>query len=210
MTALADRLSTPLHQFIYLYSPSSVYITRPKPVHSHFTKTITNYQKADWTSFKQHVENIISCRSHSTNVHKVNKHLIKAILNADRLFIPKGNYNSSSHIHLPMYRPICKLIHHGNHICQQSRLDPQIITLNNYINKQIHEHKTNTWKQHLDKIDHKPNSHSLWATIAKLSNKKPPAHQNRSICFRTKTAITDMTEQKYLNKQFTNVTPYSK
>ena len=40
--------------------------------------------------------------------------------------------------------------------------------------KQIHEHKANTWKQHLDKIDHKHNLHSTWGTIEQLSNKKPP------------------------------------
>ena len=59
----------------------------------HFTKIITNYQKADWTSFKEHVKNIISYRPHSTNVHEANKHLIKATLDADRLilfnFIPE-------------------------------------------------------------------------------------------------------------------------
>ena len=70
---------------------------KTKTTCSHFTKTITNYQKANWTSFKQHVKNLISCRSHSTNVHEANKHLIKAILDADRLFISKGNYNSSNH-----------------------------------------------------------------------------------------------------------------
>ena len=73
-----------------------------------------------------------------------------------------------------------------------------MITLNNHINKQIHEHKTNTWKQHLDKIDHKHNPNSLWSTIAKLSNKKQPTQQNRSICFRTKAAITDIDKQKHL------------
>ena len=105
---------------------------------------------------------------------KKNKHFIKAVLDPDRLFILKGNYT-----HLPMH--ICKLIHHHNHIYQQNRSDLPIFTLNNHINKQIHEHKTNTWKQHLDKIDHKHNLHSLWGTIAKLSNKKPPTQQNKSI-----------------------------
>ena len=46
---------------------------------------------------------------------------------------------------------------------QTNRLDPQIITLDNYINKQIHEYKTNIWKQHHDKTDYKHNPHSLWA-----------------------------------------------
>ena len=97
--------------------------------------------------------------------------LSRKILEADRLFIPKGDHNSTNHTHSLMH--ICKLIHHCNHICKQNRSDPHIITFNNHINKQIHEHKTNTWKQYLDKIDHKHNPHSLWGTIAKLSNKKP-------------------------------------
>ena len=61
---------------------------KTKTTCSHFTKTITNYQTADCTSFKQYIENLNSCRPHSTNVHEANKHLIKAILDADRLFIP--------------------------------------------------------------------------------------------------------------------------
>ena len=92
-----------------------------------------------------------------------------------------------------------KLIVHCNHIHKQNRSDPQIITLNNHINKQIHKHKTNAWKQHLDKIDHKHNPHSLWGTIAKLSNKKQLTKQNRSIHFKAKTTIIDI--DKAFNKQ---------
>ena len=66
-------------------------------------KTITNYQKADWTPFKQLVENLITCRPHSTNVHEANKHLSKATFDTDRLFIPKGNHISTNHTHLPMH-----------------------------------------------------------------------------------------------------------
>ena len=102
---------------------------------------------------------------------------------------------------------IRKFIHHCNHTRKQNRSESQMITFNNHINRQIHEHKTNTWKQHLDKIDHKYNPHSLWGTIAKLPNKKTPTQQNRSIRFRTKTAITDIHKTKAFNKQFTNVTP---
>ena len=62
----------------------------------------------------------------------------------------------------------------------------------------MHEHKTNTWKQHLDKINHKHNPHFLWGTIAKQYNKKPPTQQNGSIRFKTKTPITRYTKQKFL------------
>ena len=65
------------------------------------------YQKADWTSFKQHVENLISYRPHNTNVHEANKHLSKAILDTNRFFIPKGNHNSTNrsltHAYLQAY-----------------------------------------------------------------------------------------------------------
>ena len=50
--------------------------SHPHPQHTlidqnkSFTGTITHYQKANWTSFKQHV---ISYRHHPTNVHKANK-----------------------------------------------------------------------------------------------------------------------------------------
>ena len=103
---------------------------------------------------------------------------------------------------------ICNLIHYYNHIGKQNRSDPQIITLKNHINKKIHEHKTNTWIQHLDKIDHEHNPHSLWGTIAKLSNEKLPTQQNRSICIETKTAITDIDKANAFNQQFTNATQY--
>ena len=46
---------------------------------------------------------------------------------------------------IPMH--IRKLMHHRNHIRKQNISDAQIITLNNYINKQIHKHK-----KHLKKI----------------------------------------------------------
>ena len=63
----AGRPSTFSHPIPYLYLSPSIYITRPTCFH--FTKTITNCKKADWTSFKQHVENLICYRPHSTNVH---------------------------------------------------------------------------------------------------------------------------------------------
>ena len=72
---------------------------KTKTTHFHFTKTITKYQKTNWTSFKQHVENLISCRPHNTNVYEANKHLIRAILDADRCFISKENHNSSNYTH---------------------------------------------------------------------------------------------------------------
>ena len=104
---------------------------------------------------------------------------------------------------------ICKLIHYRNHIRKQNRSDTQNITLNIHINKQIHEHKTNTWKQHLDKINPNTIHTPCGALQQNYPTKKPPTQQNRSICFGTKTVITDKDKVKAFNKQFTNVTLYS-
>ena len=120
-TASADLHDcTSWHTIHYLTSDHLPSLTtrsihhKTKTTCSHFTKTVTNYQKAIWISFKQHVENPISCRPHSTNVSKANKHLVKVILDADRLLIPKKNHNIINHTHLSMH--IRKLIHHRNHI----------------------------------------------------------------------------------------------
>ena len=71
-----------------------------KTTRFHFTKTIKTIKRP----IGQHVEHLIFYRLHSVNVHGANKHLlIKAILYADKLFIFKGNHNSTNHNHLPMY-----------------------------------------------------------------------------------------------------------
>ena len=92
--------------YLSLLTTLSIY-HKTKTARPHFIKTKTNNQKADSTSFKQHVENLITCRHHSTNVHNANKHLIKTILGIDRFFIPKGNHNSTNHTRLPTH--ICSL-----------------------------------------------------------------------------------------------------
>ena len=68
---------------------------------SHFAKTIMHYQKVNWTSSKQYAKDLISNRTHPTNVHEVNKHPIKAILNANRPFIPIENQNKQIALTFP-------------------------------------------------------------------------------------------------------------
>ena len=86
------------YDYLLLFTTLSIQ-HKTKTTHFHFTKTITNYQKANWTLFKQHVEDLISHRPHSTNVHEANKCFTKAIMDANKLFIPKGNHNSTNHTH---------------------------------------------------------------------------------------------------------------
>ena len=93
------------------------------------SKQYQNYQKFNWTPFKYHVEDLIFCKPHSTNIHKESMrqtNIHEAILDADRLFILKENQNSTNWTHLP--RHICKLIEQRNHTFKRNR-SPQIITL---------------------------------------------------------------------------------
>ena len=103
---------------------------------------------------------------------------------------------------------IHKLVHHRNHIREQNRSDPRIITLNNHINKQIYEHKTKPGNNILTKLITNT-IHLRVEHHSKTIKQKTLTQQNRSIRFGTKTAIPDIDKAKAFNKQSTNVTLYS-
>ena len=113
----------------------------------HFIETIP-ITKGNQISFRQHVEDLISYRPHTTKVHETSKHLIKAIFDADRLFILKEITTIQITLTYPcIFASLSiKKIRFPNKIDQVHKS----LLLNNHINKQIHEPKTNTWKQDLD------------------------------------------------------------
>src|SRR6478609_2681673 len=53
-------------------------------------KTFTNYKKANWTSFKEKIEQALSNTPAPDNVHTSNKLLTNLILTANKHHIPKG------------------------------------------------------------------------------------------------------------------------
>ena len=57
-------------------------------------------------------------------------------------------------------------------------------SLNEEITSDIHKHKQNIWKEHLDAHwDHRHNTHILWKTIHGLFYRAPPPTLNPSITF---------------------------
>ena len=60
--------------------------------------------------------------------------------------------------------------------------DSALKLLNEELTSDIHTHKQNLWKEHLDAhLDHRHNIHILWKIIHALSNRPPPATFNNKI-----------------------------
>jgi hypothetical protein len=170
-------------------------------------QTYTNYNKADWNKFTQQIEDTISETAPTNNVHIANKILTNAILHADKHHIPKGKMHNNIQL-LP--EDIRNKIKHRDQIRKQDPHAVDLPALNNEITKLIQQHKTNLWKEKLDKHwDHKQNTHILWKTIHSLQNKKPQQSQNQTINFNNKTATTAKQTATLFNKQFVNVTKHS-
>ena len=170
-------------------------------LHQH-KQSYTNYKKADWKKYTEETETAFSLMAPPSNSHTANKTFTDIILHADKHHIPKGKMQSN-----------CKLLpEHIRHkitirdtLRSHNSCDPTLKDLNLEITTLIQEHKTNLWREHLNKHwDHKHNTHTLWRTIHGLANKKPAPSPNNTITFNNKTAATPTQIANAFNKQFTN------
>ena len=80
-----------------------------------------------------------------------------------------------------------------------------IITLNNHISKQIHEHKTNSWKQHLDKINtstiHTPcGAPNICHQITKGFNNPRPPQRTVAVALDMSKVFDTVNIHKLINK----------
>ena len=174
-----------------------------KPVNK--KPTFTNYRKADWLGFTQHIEQRI--REHTSQlkepetVHTANHTITTIILEADKRYIPKGVQQAKTNI-LP--ENIRALIRNRNSIRQSNHKDPQLPNLNTEINKQIAQHKQNIWKEKISgDWSHTKNTHILWNTIKTLSDKQKTHNHNITINFSGKPNHTDKDISNAFNKHFT-------
>ena len=136
------------------------------------------------------------------DAHQANTILTNLILSADKHNIPRGKMRSR---HKLLPQDIRSAIEYRNNIRRNNPKDPQLPDLNKNIDKQIQDHRTQLWKEHLeDDWDHRHNTHKLWKTIGALNNKKPEEKPNISIQFENKTATNDKQKADLFNKQFAN------
>ena len=149
MTALAGTQFTPLHPISYLYSPSSIYITRSKQL------AFTSLKQTTKRWIGHHLSNMLRISSPTDPTAQM---FMRQTNTLSRQFWILTDSSSSKEI------TTAKI----------TRTYPGIsislsITITIFTNKtdQTHNYtlqshkQTNTWKKHLDKIDHKHNPHSL-------------------------------------------------
>ena len=171
-----------------------------------YRRNFTNYKKADWEGYTDHIESKLAETNEINDIHTANKTLTQIIIDADKYFIPKGKLK-----HKPQLLPehIRSLMKDRDQIRNQNPTDPQIPHLNRLINTEIETYKTDIWKSHLeDNWDHRRNTDKLWKTINSLSNKKQTLSTNQTINFENKTAITNKQKANSFTKQFINITEH--
>ena len=95
-----------------------------------------------------------------------------------------------------------------NNIRRANTCDPAL--LNEEITFDIHKHKQNIWKEHLDAHwDHRNNTHIMWKTIHDLSRIAHPPTLKTSITFSNKIATTHKHIANCFTKQFTNTVKHA-
>ena len=181
--------------------------TKTKFRNNQSRKSYTNYNKANWTSFTEKIEEIIDRNPPPSNPHTANSILTNAILHADKHYIPKGKIQTH---HIPLPENIRSKITERNEKRKANSKDPSLKNLNNTIDKLILTHRSELWQKKINaEWDHKKNTHILWNTISALSGKKQANSPNRTLTFNNKQLTTPKSIATAFNHQFTHATTYS-
>ena len=170
--------------------------------------TFTNYNKANWPAFTNEIESILQSSATPSNPHTANHIITNAILLADKHHIPKGKITTR---HTPLPDHIRDLINTRNQTRKSNPKDPSLPNQNTTINRQIQEHRTQLWKDHLQTTNsgnHKSNTTKLWSTIKSLSGKSTKPDPNRSIVFNHKHLTSNKAIANAFNHQFTHIAPH--
>ena len=152
-------------------------------------RTFTNYIQESplETIYRRHRVRFRS--DHNTHqIHTANIILANIILMADKYNIPVGKMHSNC-MHQPDHI-VCNITQINN-IRRANTCDPYLKLLNEEIISDIHKHKQNLWKEHLDvHYDHKHKTHILWKPIHGLSNRAPPPPSTLNTCITFNNTIT--------------------
>ena len=183
------------------------YNTRSNFRQPQYRQSYTNYKKADWDNFTNHIEERLMDANDITDVHTANKILTQAILNADKYYIPKGKIK---HVLALLPEHIRNLINNRDAIRTDNPTDERLTDINQQINTETETYKTEIWKTHLEgNWDHRRNTNILWRTIDSLDNKKPTPTTNQTITFNNnKIATTNSQKANRFTKQFTNISKH--
>jgi hypothetical protein len=138
-------------------------------------KTFTNFNKVQSDDFTKYTEEHFEQHNNNafTNIETTTKLFNNIIMNADKIYIPKGNIKKIN----PNYTPeIVLLLRQRNnlkHNTQTPHSDDtkeRIRTLDIEINKQILQKKTDNWRSFLETIDHSTYTTRLYKVIKSITN----------------------------------------
>ena len=168
-------------------------------------KTFVNFNKADWTSFRNFVEERIKFLP-AENVHKM-EHSWRALLQkAMKKHIPKGRI---PRIYPGFPSEAAKLAKKRDQLRKQDPTSKQITELNMEIRNTVNQHKRDKWTKHLAECDLRKGSKKLWKTIKGLS-KKEERSDNIAIKFSNKTTYRAKDCANKLNQMYFPANPNKK
>lgn len=137
--------------------------------------TFKSFNKAHWDEFTTYTEQHFVQHNNReiTNIDHTTKLFNIIITNVDKKFVPKGNIRKMN----PNYTPeIALLIRQRNNLKHNTQTPhsqetkERIQALNQEINKQIQDKKTENWRSFLETLNHSTNITHLYKTIKSITN----------------------------------------
>ena len=174
----------------------------PKPQKQQ--NTYTNYRMARWPDFTASVEaqlQTFNINTYTTTEAAI-KHFNKAILDANKHFIPSGNIR---HYNPTFSRHIKQKLQTRRHL-RSLPPTPDTITriqeLNTEIDADIKLEQTTRWKQTLDSVNFRTNPTRLWKLIKSLNNKYTDQPDTHEALTHNNTILTDRQQAEALNTHY--------
>ena len=158
-------------------------------------------KKADWTKFREDVDNEIPVRYKKKNINKVEKLLRKAILKSANRHIGKKKVTGSTKCY--MTEEIKAEIKKRNQLRKQisSRREEWLESCKK-VSDMIREEKSARWKDYVSKLDRKSDTREIFKTIRAIEGKHPPKKDNEVLEVDGKACVTDKQKAEQFAKTY--------
>ena len=173
-----------IHALSSDHLPILISLHHKHPLHTSFKKSYTNYNKANWPAFTEHIEHSLQAfqvAQFPTFIAAI-KSFNNTITSAARRHIPMGYRRKFNPNFSPEVDQLIKQrnrLRQNNHPTQDQLL--QITTLNNQITQCITNTQKNKWHKYIQNLDHKTHTTQLYRTIKKIHTshtQPPPTHES--------------------------------
>ena len=163
-------------------------------------RTFVNLKKANWTRYKQEIENKLRSRHLPTDCQKDEKLFRATLLKAASHHIPTGRRKLNTQ-HVPA--EILAMMEERDDLRKRDPTSPLLTPLNDEITRVTSDHKRRKWREFVESIDHKTDSAKLWRTIKGIEGKSKPMAENEAITFNGNSSTSNKLIADNFNRQFT-------